>query len=110
MTSFEECTCQENLNRMMTEEEIEEVEVNVVDQEPGTYMEAPVAEFENASSWVDTVVGRLQMPFVTASQPTIILLHIPAEESGDQRFDCSWTVLHDTTHGTNTTERCCPMR
>lgn len=55
---------------MMTEEEMEEVEVNVVDQEPGAYMKAPVAEFENASTWEVTAVGRLWMPFITASQPT----------------------------------------
>lgn len=67
MTSCEQCACQENLRRMLTEEEMEEVKVNVVYQERGSCMEAPVAEFENASTWVDTAVGRLWMPFVTAS-------------------------------------------
>lgn len=33
MTSFEQCTCQENLSRMLTEEEMEELEVNIGDQE-----------------------------------------------------------------------------
>lgn len=55
---------------MLTEEEMEEVKVNVEDQESGSYMKAPVVEFENASTWADTVVGRLWMPFVTTSQPT----------------------------------------
>lgn len=70
MPSFEQYACQENLSRMMTEEEMEEVEVNIVDQEPGAYIEAPVAEFENASTWADTAVARLWLPFVVASQPT----------------------------------------
>lgn len=70
MPSFEQYACQENLSRMMTEEKMEEVEVNVVDQEPGAYIEAPVAEFENASTWADTAVARLWRPFVVASPPT----------------------------------------
>lgn len=55
---------------MLVEEEMEQVEVNLGDQEPGSYIEAPVVEFGDASMWADTTVGCLWMPYVTASQPT----------------------------------------
>lgn len=70
VTSFEQVACLENFSRLLTEGEMEQVEANDGDQEPGSYMEAPIPEFENASTWVDIAVDCLWIPYMTVSRPT----------------------------------------
>lgn len=55
---------------MLTEEKMDEVEASNRDQDPCSFLEAPVPKFENALTWADIAVKRLWMPYMTTSQST----------------------------------------
>lgn len=61
VTFFEVCACNKNVNRMLTEEEIEEAMTVRTDTEPISYMKPLVPKFENASTWSDMAVAHLWM-------------------------------------------------
>lgn len=69
VTSFEVYACNENVSRMLTEEEIEEAEAIRIDAEPISYMEPPAPEFENAATWSDVAVAHMWLPYPSVSQP-----------------------------------------
>lgn len=68
-TQFEQMVEQENVHHQMTDEEIIAAETLALDPDSIQYMETPVLEFENASTWAGIAVANTWNPFVGPSQP-----------------------------------------
>lgn len=67
LTPFEQATGHENINHISAEHEIEEVQANEADQGIGSYPEAPVLEFRNASTQSGIEVVNPWIPFTAVS-------------------------------------------
>lgn len=68
-TSFQRAPRQENVNHILTKQEMEDAEAKA--GEPGaiTCMEAPNLEFKNMSTWVDIMIANPWAPYKMVSQP-----------------------------------------
>lgn len=59
---FEQTVEQENVHHQVTDEEIIAAETVALDPDSIQYMEAPVPEFENASTWAGIAVANTWNP------------------------------------------------
>lgn len=67
---FERGVREENVYRVLTEQEMEEAEVNAADLKVVSYMEAPAAELKNESMWEGIALANPWTAYKVMSQQT----------------------------------------
>lgn len=70
LTSFQQAVGDENVNRILTKQEIDEAKAKTTDPEAVSYMDSHALEFENASTWEGIAIGHPWRPYAVVLQPT----------------------------------------
>lgn len=59
LSPFKRAVGEENVNWVLTKQEVDEAEINTADTNAVSYMEATAQEFENASTWTAFAMANL---------------------------------------------------